>query len=81
MPADETASTSEPTIIEVWHTSGGVVALLSSGEMVRLFRANAMVTALAHLDDDLRGLTLAAASGLASKWSAFLLPEGDVVPE
>jgi len=57
--------TPEATITDVRHTPGGVVALLSSGEMVRLFRVDAGAVALTLLDDELFGLTVTQARKLA----------------
>jgi hypothetical protein len=77
----EPASTPEPTIIEVRHTSGGIVALLSNGALVRLFLVSAAAVATVPGEDELIGLTVAAARELAGARGASLLPEGDAAPE
>jgi hypothetical protein len=61
---DQPAGTPDPTIVEVRHSPGGIVALLSSGELVRLFRAGPAQSMTIH-DNELIGLSVARAKELA----------------
>lgn len=73
---DEPAHTPGPTIVEVRHTSGGIVALLDNGELVRLFLVRCAALATLPGDEELIGLSVESARALAGARGTFLTPEG-----